>query len=193
MSNVRRWCAVLGPAILLVAWLAQQFLFDRWNGQLNRLGAAEAVWENYRSTHYVFNALRPKRIPPDENIETNQVLRWQVRNVDVGMGRLERIIAKDTLRKARAEVLDEQDGGFGGADGAMDLRFKTLERALSWERDFLVQKKERAQLVFWFLYLSGAIITLFGTILREASDGRTKTGQDNAAPAVPGSAMRSPP
>ncbi len=161
--------------MLLVAWLTQQFFFDRWNGQINQLNSAEAVWDVYRSNHYIFNALRAE----DDFGEAEPIshaAEWQLRNLDVGAGRLERVLPKEILAAARADVMDAQDGGFGGANGAMDIRFRTLQLALERDRAALISRKETTQAVFWCLYFLGAALALIGTLLREAIDSKQKAG-----------------
>lgn len=167
INFIRRSCEVLGPTILLFAWLAQQALLDRWNGELARLELAEGRWDVYRSNHYVFNALRPSTEFGDTFTPSSAALRWQVRNLDVGMENLEKLIPAEILRKHRAAEAEAQDGGFGGPDGEMDLRFKVLKRSLDDRMAELQSAKSDAQSMFWSLYLLGATLSLAATILRE--------------------------
>lgn len=169
MDGLRRWCSIGGPTILLVAWLTQQFLFDRWNGQLSRLDSAGAIWETYRSNNYIFNALRKDPGPVER---ADNVVKWQLRNLEVGAQKVERLIDRDVLAKARGAVLEAEDGGIGGPDGAMDIRFKTLFPALDEEQHGLLQKKRYAGYAFWSLYLLGTATTILGTILRELGERR---------------------
>ena len=45
--------------------------------------------------------------------------------------------------------MEAEDGGFGGANGAMDIRFKTLQLALERTRGEVTSKKETTQKIFW--------------------------------------------
>lgn len=167
MNTARRWCAIAGPGILLLAWLTQQFLFDRWNGDLARLTAAEARWDVYRTSHYLFNALQDRGGPIDDSQPVSATVRWQLRNLEVGLENLEALIPTETLRDSRAVVMEAEDGGFGGPNGAMDIRFKTLKIAIDRQRNGLQQWKSRAQTAFWTLYFVGAILSFIATTLKE--------------------------
>ena len=173
LKNARRVLAVAGPLLLLLAWLTQQFLFDRWNGALNRLNSAEAVWDVYRSTHYLFNAIRPDGLDEDEDKKAaHPTVIWQLRNLQIGSGRLEAALRPSTLEQAKGDVNESEDGGFGGPDGTMDLQFKTLKLALDRERIYLNEKKAAAQVVFWLIYAIGAALTFCATFLKEHIDAR---------------------
>jgi hypothetical protein len=172
MDKLRRLCSIAGPTILLAAWLTQQFVFDRWNGQLTQLGSAEAVWEGYRSNNYLFNALRRDKPSPSSEEKVDNVERWQKRNLEVGAQRLERLIDPKVLSQTKQDIMEAEDGGSGTLDGYMDIKFKTLFAALDLERQQLLQKKQQAGYAFWCLYLLGAATTILGTILKELIEHR---------------------
>lgn len=159
--------------MLLVAWVTQQFLFDRWNGELSRLTSAEARWDVYRSNHYIFNALRSDD-PADDTKPLPDVVKWQLRNLEVGMDNLEKLIPPDLLKSTRNEIMDAEDGGFGGPDGAMDIRFKVIKMALERHGKAVRDRKSRAQLTFWGLYLVGACLALTATWLREMPERQSQ-------------------
>lgn len=173
LKNTRRVLAVVGPLLLLIAWLTQQFLFDRWNGALNRLDSTEAVWDVYRSNHYLFNAMRPDGLDEDDDLKAaHPTVEWQLRNLQVGSERLESALRADVLKEAVGDVRESEDGGFGGPDGDMDLKFKTLKLALERERTFLMQKKDFSQAIFWLVYAIGATLTFGATLIKEYIDAR---------------------
>ncbi|QQR73625.1 MAG: hypothetical protein IPJ17_19480 [Holophagales bacterium] len=168
MRTLRVACSLLGPAILLGSWLTQQFVLDRWRDQLGRLASAESSWDIYRSSNLLFNGLNGVR-----NIDSDTLKRWQLKTLEVGLGKMEAALDEEILRQEYSAVLESEDGGSGDAFGAMELRFKASMKAIERQRAGLRERKNRAQFQFWIAYLGGSSVVLLGATLKAAEELRS--------------------
>lgn len=150
-----------GGIVLLISWLLQNVLFQKWDDDLSDIEQARSVFTSYESTNSLFNSIYLIAAPDQKNM----IRSYQIANYRDGLSMLVPFLS-DQARESIAIAIDEQEADPGDLSRVQ----REIDQVLS---QFEVKEKRVDQLrnraLLWVsgFYVLGAGLAIAGEMRRD--------------------------
>jgi peptidoglycan hydrolase CwlO-like protein len=154
---------ILGSLILFLSWVFQQTSLEETNSTLQRIQAAQTVYQTYQANNAVFNAII-ETTNDEESIE--QIRRFQMYNYELGLRDMEMLLddkAKKNIPKAPSAYDDTQS-----VEDMMTVvqeRLTTIQEKLATKEEKIVRRQSALNRMFLAVYAVGSATLLVGSVL----------------------------
>jgi peptidoglycan hydrolase CwlO-like protein len=162
---------ILGSLILFLSWVFQQTLFEEANSTLQRIQAAQTVYQTYQANNAMFNAIIETT---DDKEAIEQIRRFQMYNYELGLRDMEMLL-DDRAKRNIPKAPDAYDASRSVEDmmTVVQERLTTIQEKLATKEEKIVRRKSALNRVFLAGYAVGSATLLVGSVLSVRSSSES--------------------
>jgi hypothetical protein len=167
---------LLGSLLLLLSFLSQQFIFEKWNTRSARIREANADFAVYQSNNAIFNAI----FEIAQEDQKNRVRQLQVINYQWALRYLWGEVTPDTkaalaskgVRQIGTGAMLTTPTGNNIKQWTADVQnqIDNLQGEFKDEQKRIEQNKKKANLFFSSLYIIGSVLVVIGNLVSTRKD-----------------------
>jgi DNA-binding transcriptional MerR regulator len=162
---------ILGSLILFLSWVFQQTLLEEANSTLQRIQAAQTVYQTYQANNAMFNAIMETT---DDKEAIKQIRRLQMYNYELGLRDMEMLL-DDRAKRNIPKAVDAYGTSRSVEDmmAVLQVRLEKIQEKLATKEEKVVRRKSALNRVFLAVYAVGSATLLVGSVLSVRSSSES--------------------